>query len=201
MDRLNNTTLGLGEHPALLVVDASCAFTDPASPLGSDFTKEIEAICVIMEIASRLNWPRLFSTVWYESDSEASVFREKLPALNMLTPDDPAVSVDGRLAVSIDDRVFRKTHASSFFGTELDLWLRSENVDSLVVTGFTTSGCVRATVVDALQHNYRTLVVSDAVGDRDPAAHRANLYDISAKYGDVCTLSEFELVVAGKSWT
>ncbi len=195
MSALDNITLGLGERPALLVVDASCAFTDPESPLGSDFTKEIEAVQAIMEIASRLKWPRFFSTVWYESDREASVFREKLPALNVLTPGSPGASVDSRLRVSIEDRVFRKTHASCFFNTELDSWLHHAGVDSLVITGFTTSGCVRATAVDALQYNYRAVVIADAVGDRDPAAHRANLYDIGAKYGDVCTLRELELAL------
>ena len=192
---MDNLTLGLGERPALLVVDASRAFTDPESPLGSDFTKEIEAVKAIMEIAARLKWPRFFSTVWYESDGEASVFREKLPALNVLTPGSPGVSVDSRLPVSDDDRVFRKTHASCFFNTELDSWLHHAGVDSLVITGFTTSGCVRATAVDALQHNYRAVVIADAVGDRDPAAHRANLYDIGAKYGDVCTLRELVLAL------
>jgi len=192
---LEKTTLGLGEHPALLVVDASCAFTDPESPLGSDFTREIEVMQAVMEIAQHLQWPRFFSTVWYESDSEATVFREKLPALNALTPDSSGVSVDSRLPVTIDDRVFRKTHASCFFNTELDSWLHQAGVDSLVITGFTTSGCVRATAVDALQYNYRTVVIEDAVGDRDPAAHRANLYDIGAKYGDVCTLRELEFAL------
>ncbi len=151
MSALEKTTLGLGACPALLVVDASRAFTDPESPLGSDFTKEIEVMRAIMEIAGRLKWPRFFSTVWYESDSEATVFREKLPALNVLTPGSPGVSVDSRLPVSDDDRVFRKTHASCFFNTELDSWLHHAGVDSLVITGFTTSGCVRATAVDALQ--------------------------------------------------
>ena len=195
MGALDNVTLGLGERPALLVVDASCAFTDPESPLGSDFTKEIEAVKAIMEIAARRKWQRFFSTVWYESDREASVFREKLPALNVLTPGSPGASVDSRLRVSIEDRVFRKTHASCFFNTELDSWLHHAGVDSLVITGFTTSGCVRATAVDALQYNYRAVVIADAVGDRDPAAHRANLYDIGAKYGDVCTLRELELAL------
>jgi len=133
-----------------------------------------------------------FAMHWYESASEARVFREKLPALNVLTRGSEMVSIDSRLPVTVDDRVFRKTHASCFFGTELDLWLRQAGVDSLVITGFTTSGCVRATAVDALQYNYRAVVIEDAVGDRDTPAHHANLYDIGAKYGDICTLREFE---------
>ena len=192
MSALQKTTLGLGERPALLVVDASRAFTDPQSPLGGDFAKEIATIRQLMGLAEERNWPRYFSTVWFESDDEARVFREKLPALNALIAGSDEVSIDVRLRVSEDDYVFRKTHASCFFGTQLDTWLRSRNVDSLVVAGFTTSGCVRATAVDSLQHGYRTIVIEDAVGDRDPAAHLANLYDIDAKYGDVCLLSELK---------
>jgi nicotinamidase-related amidase len=90
--------------------------------------------------------------------------------------------------VDASDRVFRKTHASCFFGTDLYRWLREASVDGLVIAGFTTSGCVRASAVDALQNDYRTTVIEDAVGDRDPAAHAANLYDIEAKYGDVRSL-------------
>ena len=191
--QLANTELGLGEHPALLIVDASCAFTDPRSPLGGDFAAEIEAIQRLMEIAQRCKWPRFFSTIWYESDDEARVFREKLPALNALVAGRAEVSIDGRLPVSAGDHVFRKTHASCFFETELNKWLRNADVDSLVIAGFTTSGCVRATAVDALQHGYRAIVVEDAVGDREPAAHRANLYDIEAKYGDVCSLVDLRL--------
>jgi nicotinamidase-related amidase len=187
---LEKTTLGLGRRPALLVVDASRAFTDPQSPLGCDFASEIAAIRELMQLAHRSGWPRLFSTVWYESDDEAAVFREKIPSLNALMAGSDEVLIDTRLPVSVDDRVFRKTHASCFFATDLDVWLKGLGVDSLVVAGFTTSGCVRATAVDALQHDYRTVVVTDAVGDRDPAAHRANLYDIEAKYGDVCSLAD-----------
>jgi maleamate amidohydrolase len=187
---LQKTTLGLGRHPALLVVDASCAFTDPQSPLGCDFSSEIAVIRELMQIALGSGWPRLFSTVWYESDDEAAVFREKIPSLNALMAGGDNVLIDSRLPVSAEDRVFRKAHASCFFATNMDVWLRGQGVNSLVVAGFTTSGCVRATAVDALQYDYWTIVVADAVGDRDPAAHRANLYDIEAKYGDVCSLAD-----------
>ena len=103
------------------------------------------------------------------------------------------VQIDPRLILSSDDVVFRKTHASCFFSTRLDDWLRSAQVDSLVICGFTTSGCVRATAVDALQYDYRVTVVEDCVGDRDRAAHIANLHDIGAKYGDVVPMSSLEV--------
>jgi len=187
---LENTTLGLGQRPALIVVDASRAFTDPRSPLGGEFGAEVAAIAQLMEIAQQRGWPRLFSTVWYESNDEARVFREKLPALNILAAGSDEVRIDPRLPVGERDRVFRKTHVSCFFDTPVHEWLQTAGIDSVVLAGFSTSGCVRATAVDALQHDYRTVVVEDAVGDRDAAAHRANLYDIAAKYGDVCRLAD-----------
>ena len=189
MPALDKTSVGLGERPALLVVDASVAFTDPGCPLGADFSAEIGVISGLMSLAAGSGWPRFFSTVWYESDDEARVFREKVPALNLLNEGSPLVAIDPRLPLDASDRVFRKTHASCFFGTELHRRLQDGGVDSLVIAGFTTSGCVRASVVDALQNDYRTTVVSDAVGDRDAAAHAANLYDIEAKYGDVVALA------------
>ncbi|NIP14791.1 MAG: isochorismatase family protein [Pseudomonadales bacterium] len=189
MPALEKSAVGLGERPALLVVDASIAFTDPACALGADFSAEIAVIAELMSLAEVSGWPRFFSTVWYESDEEARVFRAKVPALNLLGAGSPLVAIDPRLPVDAADTVFRKTHASCFFGTELHRWLQRRGVDSLVIAGFTTSGCVRASAVDALQNDYRTTVVSDAVGDRDAAAHAANLYDIEAKYGDVVTLA------------
>jgi len=195
---LDNSELGLGSTPALLVVDASVAFTDPQSPLGADFSDEITVINRLMVLASREGWPRYFSTVWYETQDEASIFREKLPSLNLLEQESSMVQIDPRLALSSDDVVFRKTHASCFFNTGLDEWLRSAQVDTLVICGFTTSGCVRATAVDALQYDYRVTVIEDCVGDRDRAAHIANLHDIDAKYGDVLPMSSLEVRSPGK---
>ncbi len=192
MSKLERKALGLGAHPALLVVDASVAFTDPGSPLGGRFETEIDAIIRLMQLAEQRRWPRFFSTVWYESADEARVFREKLPDLNLLQASSEQTAIDSRLPVAASDLVFRKTHASCFFGTDLDARLKDHAIDSLVIAGFTTSGCVRATAVDGLQYDYRVTVVKDAVGDRDAPAHAANLSDIEAKYGDVCTLAQLE---------
>jgi nicotinamidase-related amidase len=95
------------------------------------------------------------------------------------------VAVDDRIAPVGDERVIRKKYARAFFGTDLETELTTHRVDTLVLAGVTTSGCVRATAVDSLQHGYRTVVPADAVGDRAEAPHRANLFDIDAKYGDV----------------
>lgn len=176
---------GSGSSPALLVVDASLGFTDPASPLGGDFSAELDRINALLELAHMCRWPVFLSTVVYHTADEARVFRAKLPDLNRLSAGSPWVAIDERLRLGTEDRIFEKTHASCFHGTELDRWLTAGGIDTVIVTGFTTSGCVRASAVDALQYDYRTLVVADAVGDRDAAAHKANLRDLGLKYADV----------------
>jgi maleamate amidohydrolase len=179
----------MGTRPALLVVDASLGFTDPDSPLGADFSTEIACIARLIEHAHRHRWPVFLSTVVYHDVDQARVFRDRLPDLDRLTAGSPWVAIDPRLHLTDADRVFEKTHASAFHGTELAGWLRAAEVDTVIVAGFTTSGCVRASAVDALQHDFRTLVVQDAVGDRDAGAHRANLNDLGLKYADLTTAS------------
>src|SRR5205823_14696254 len=107
------------------------------------------------------------------------------------------VEIDSRIAPIPDEPVLKKLFASAFFGTTLATFLAAEGCDSLIVTGASTSGCIRATVVDAIQHGYRVVVPREAVGDRNPAAHEANLYDIDAKYGDVMSVEEVLEVLAG----
>lgn len=187
---LHSCSTGIGSRPALLIVDASRGFTDPESPLGAEFPAEIERINALLDLAHRHRWPVFLSTVVYHDDRAARVFRDKLPDLDALTAGSPWVAIDSRLRVSGDDRVFEKTHASAFHRTPLDQWLRHAGVDTVIVAGFTTSGCVRASAVDALQHDYRTVVVEDAVGDRDAQAHLANLRDLGLKYADVVTTTE-----------
>jgi maleamate amidohydrolase len=184
---LTSHSTGMGHHPALLVVDASVGFTDPASPLGADCSAAIACIDRLLAHAHQHGWPVFLSTVVYHDVHEARMFRNKLPDLNLLTPGSPWIAIDPRLHLAAADRVFEKTHASCFHGTGLANWLHQAGVDTVVVTGFTTSGCVRASAVDALQHDFRTLVVEDAVADRDADAHRANLRDLGLKYADLTT--------------
>jgi nicotinamidase-related amidase len=126
----------------------------------------------------------------YHDDTRARVFRTRVPALNVLTPDSPWVQVDARLAPVDGEVVVEKQWASAFFGTDIDAQLRERGVDSLVVTGLTTSGCVRATAVDGLQYDYPVVVPREAVGDRNPEAHAANLFDLHAKYADVWSVAD-----------
>ena len=179
---------GMGSHPALIVVDVVVGFTDPSCPLGSDAESVVSANVQLMNAFHQAQLPVVLTTVIYRNDHEASVFRARIPALNLLTPDSHWVKFDPRLPIADDDLQLEKRHASSFHGTELDQWLTDRNVDSVVVTGLTTSGCVRATAVDGLQNNYRVVVPREACGDRDPKAHEANLYDLNAKYADVVPL-------------
>lgn len=184
--------LTLGNHPGLLVVDASRGFTDPESALGANFDVELAHVNTLCALADTHRWPCFFSTVSYDSDRQAAVFRQKIPALNALTADSHWIQIDERLNRRAQDTVFTKTHASCFFDTKLHSMLKSAGVDSLIICGFTTSGCVRATVVDALQHDFPALVIREAVGDRDPAAHEANLYDMQAKYAQVISIDNLK---------
>lgn len=187
---LHRTSIGLGQKPALIVVDVVKGFTDPACPLGSAADNVVAANRTLMDTFHQRGLPVVLTTVIYRHADEASVFRARVPALNLLSPDSEWVKFDSRLPKQATDIVLEKRHASAFHGTDLNEQLRELGVDSLVVTGLTTSGCVRATAVDGLQNNFAVVVPEEAVGDRDPEAHRANLYDLNAKYVDVMSLEE-----------
>jgi nicotinamidase-related amidase len=183
---------GFGRRPALLVVDVNIGFTDPASPLACELEDVVTAIRRLVDEARRAGLPVVYTTVSYgEGDRvAAAAFIDKVPALLTLQAGSPWVEIDPRLAPQPGEPVLNKLFASAFFGTPLGSMLAAAGCDSVIVTGASTSGCVRATVVDALQHGYRPVVPREAVGDRNPAAHEANLYDIDAKYGDVVPLAE-----------
>jgi nicotinamidase-related amidase len=180
--------VGFGDDPALVVIDLINAFTDPESNLGSDLDDVVDRTGRLLSAFREHDLPRYFTTVAYEeSYGDAGVFIEKIPALRELRLGSEAVEVDPRIAPGDDERVILKKYASAFFGTDLGTELTTDGVDTLVIAGVTTSGCVRATAIDSLQHGYRTIVPRDAVGDRAEGPHRANLFDIDAKYGDVVT--------------
>jgi len=187
---LERSSQGLGKYPALVIVDVINGFTDPTCPLGSEADDVVTANVQLMDIFHQHRWPVVLTTVVYHNDSDARVFRDRLPALNLLTPESHWVKFDPRLPIAEGDIVIEKTHASAFHGTELAGLLRTLEVDSVVVTGLTTSGCVRASAVDGLQENFKVVLPREAVGDRNPEAHKANLYDLNAKYADVLPLAE-----------
>jgi maleamate amidohydrolase len=190
MPDLERKSQGLGQRPALLLVDIIKAFTDPECPLGSEAGEVVEANRKLLAVFRSKQLPVFFTTVVYHDESQARVFRSRVPALELLKPGSPWIEVDPRLEPIEGERVVEKQWASGFFKTDLDESLRSLGVDSVVVTGLTTSGCVRATAVDGLQHDYKVVVPAEAVGDRNPDAHRANLFDLNAKYADVMDLQD-----------
>jgi nicotinamidase-related amidase len=181
---------GFGSRPAVLVVDLLKGFTNPESPLGANLDVVVESTRRLLDCARGARVPVIFTTVVYDEANEraAAVFLRKVPALGVLRPGSRWIEVDGRLGRRDDEPVLAKAFASAFFGTPLSSMLAG--FDTLVVCGASTSGCVRATVVDAVQHGLAPVVPRECVGDRWPAAHEANLFDIEAKYGDVVSLSE-----------
>jgi nicotinamidase-related amidase len=190
MAALSNKAVGLGRSPALLVIDATRGFTDPASPVGTDGSAAIAMIARLLEEFRRRQLPIFFTSNAYATPDEASVFREKLPVLNELVAEGQWAEIDPRVAPSASEPVLRKTVPSAFFAGPLASMLSARGVDSVVVCGFSTSGCVRASAVDALQNNLRVVVAQDACGDRDQEAHHYNLRDLSLKTGDVVSTSE-----------
>lgn len=191
MSTLDTAALGLGKRPALLVIDASVGFTDASSPLACPAEPAITHIESLLQAARARHWPIVFTTNAYANADEASVFRQKLPVLNELRADGPWAALHPRLKPRAGETILRKCVPSAFFDSPLRGLLASCSVDSVVVCGFSTSGCVRATAVDALQANLRVTVIGDACGDRDPEAHVYNLRDLALKTGDVCSTSDF----------
>lgn len=190
VNNLQQQFSGLGTRPALLVVDMINGFTHPDCPLGTDCPEVIAANCELLAAFRDKALPIFFTTVVYHDDQQASVFRAKVPALNVLKAGSHWVAVDARMERVATEPLVEKQWASAFHQTDLDQQLRALAVDSLVVTGLTTSGCVRASAVDGLQNNYKVVVAREAVGDRNRQAHEANLFDLNAKYADVQSVAE-----------
>lgn len=181
-----NNPVGLGEKPAVVTVDFIHAFTDPEHFGGGNITDAVKATEKLLAGARKAGWPIAHSRVVYAEDgADAGAFAAKAPGLLKLTEASPLSHLVPEMDAQPGELIVRKTQASSFFGTDLAAWLRWHRVDTLLVTGCTTSGCVRATVVDAVSHNFRTIVLTDCVGDRAMGPHHANLFDMGQKYADL----------------
>jgi maleamate amidohydrolase len=183
--------IGQGKRPALLVVDFVNGFLDPSIFGGGNIADAAQQTRPLLEFARSRDLPVVFTRIVYAEDgSDAGVWCEKAPRLKTLTESAAASQVVGFLAPRAGELVVRKTQASAFFATDLSSYLTYRGVDSVVIAGCTTSGCVRATVVDAISYNFRPIVVADCVGDRAQAPHEANLFDIGQKYADLLDLKE-----------
>ena len=177
---------GFGRKPAIIVVDFTWSFVDPAQFGGGNVADAVTATARLLAAARQAGWPIAYSRVVYADDgSDAGPFATKVPGLLTQTEHSPATRIVDELAPISGDLVLRKTAASAFFGTGLLPWLVAKGVDTLIVTGATTSGCVRATVVDSVSYGFTTVVPADCVGDRAEGPHAASLFDMGQKYADV----------------
>jgi maleamate amidohydrolase len=180
-----------GSRPAVVVVDFSHGFTDPSYPTGADMTAAVLATARMLDAARSVGAPVVFTTIAYDPAQTAGLtWLRKATGMAALTSGSRLVEIDDRLDRRPEEHLVVKTGASAFFGTALATYLTSLRVDTVVVAGATTSGCVRATVVDAVQYGFPTLVPRDCVADRAPGPHAANLFDIDEKYGDVVDLAD-----------
>lgn len=194
--------VGFGRSPALLVVDMAVAFNDPSYKVGADQTPAVEAIAELLAVARGQELPIFYSTTAYHPDGrDAGVFGEKVPALLDLQLGDPGVEIDPRIAPREGEIVITKKFASPFFQTNLASLLVTAGADTVILTGCSTSGCIRAAAVDACSHGYRVIVPLECVSDRAEGPHWSSLFDIDSKYGDVVPLAEVveTLVAPGES--
>ena len=177
---------GYGARPALLIVDFINGFTDPDTGLGGDYSAELSVTSKLLDEFRSRALPVFFTTVAYEPHlRDAGQFVSKVPALSILIKGSEWVKVDDRIRPRPSEQVVLKKYASAFFDTRLDMELQGLGVDTVVIVGCTTSGCIRASAIDSMQNGFHTVVVRDAVGDRAQTPHEVNLFDIDAKYGDV----------------
>ncbi|ARP86778.1 N-carbamoylsarcosine amidohydrolase [Bordetella genomosp. 9] len=183
--------MDLSGPAGLLIVDFVNGFADPARFGGGNIPAAIEATIALLAHARDRRWPVAHTRIVFaDDDGDANVFTLKVPGMLTLKEHDPASAVVDVLAPRAGELVVRKTLPSAFFGTGLAPWLTQRGVRTLVVAGCTTSGCVRASVVDAMSHGFKPLVASDCVGDRAIGPHEANLFDMRQKYAAVMTRDE-----------
>ncbi|OZC55537.1 hypothetical protein CH267_13265 [Rhodococcus sp. 06-621-2] len=180
-----NGRLGFGSHPALLVVDFVDAYLLPESPMYAGVEDARDSAVRIRDAARAAGIPVIYTVIEYVTPSEAGLFGRKVAGLSSMIIGSEAAAITEKLTPLPSESVIRKKYASSFYGTNLASDLTLLRRDSIIVIGLSTSGCVRATAVDAMQHGYIPLVVADAVGDRQDGPHRAALFDMDAKYADV----------------
>lgn len=183
-------SLGFGTRPALLLIDWCRAYLDPASPLYAGVEPALEATLPLVAAARSAGIPVIFTRVEYATAADGGLFRRKIAALSCFDSGNPHGDFLPALQPAPGDIVITKQYPSAFFGTPLAATLSALRVDSLLLSGVTTSGCVRASAVDALCHGFAPLVVRDCVGDRSAQVHDANLFDLAAKTADLVTSAD-----------
>jgi maleamate amidohydrolase len=192
------TPLGFGKRPAVVVIDFILAYTTPGKPLFAQGVVEaVQASVPLLAAARAAQVPIIYTKVLYHpSGHDGGLFVRKVPVLRTMVEGEPMTEIVPELPPQADDLVIVKNYPSAFFGTSLASTLHARGIDTLVLIGCSTSGCVRATAVDSIQHGYNVVVPRECVGDRHDGPHDANLFDINAKYGDVVGRAEVEAYFA-----
>jgi len=189
--KVYDNRLGFGDSPALILVDFVQAYFDESCALYAGVEDALESALRVRELARAADIPVIYTNVvYYEEGRDGGVFFRKAPVLKNFIVGNPMGDWPVGLQPSDDELVISKQYPSAFFGTSLASALKGMGVDTLIITGVTTSGCIRATCVDAMSNGFIPIVVADACGDRHEAPHEANLFDMNAKYADVVSESE-----------
>jgi maleamate amidohydrolase len=192
-ERAYGNRIGFGHHPALLLIDFVQAYFDPDCDLYAGVEAALAAALRLRDVAHETGTPVILTRVAYQvSGLDGGRFFEKAKPLRNFLPGCAAGAWPNGLAPRDDELIITKQYPSAFFGTSLASTLTAASIDQVIITGLTTSGCVRATCVDAMSHGFITTIVRDACGDRHPAPHEANLFDMNAKYADV--VNEMEII-------
>ena len=195
-------SLPFGESPALLVVDVCNAYLDPASPLYAGVELALASNARLVDAARKAGVPVVFTRVLYNAEgTDGGLFYRKVPALCAYLPGNPYGDFPPGFGPVGNEVVVTKQYASAFFGTSLAATLNAMRIDCVLITGFSTSGCVRATTLDALQNGFAPFVIRDACGDRAAEVHAANLFDLQAKYAEVIDEARAMALMAGAQST
>ncbi|PAU75178.1 N-carbamoylsarcosine amidohydrolase [Halomonas salipaludis] len=189
-----DSRIGFGEQSALIVVDFMQGYTIPGAPLyAPGVVAAMPHAAEALAQARRAGLPVIHTNIRYQPERflDGGVWLKKAPVMKAMVEGNPHAEFCPEVAPLPEELVITKQYPSAFFGTSLAPTLRALGVDTVVLMGCSTSGCIRATAVDGLQHGFRVMVMRECVGDRHPAPHEANLFDIDSKYGDVIGKDEF----------
>ena len=189
--------VGFGRRPALVVIDVVMSYFERTSPMYAAVEAILPSNVRLIEAAHAHAIPVYYTQQYYEDAEDDSVYVRKVPALKLLRPDSPLAKLHPALPQD-KGTTFVKHFPSAFFRTDFAARLATHNVDTLIITGLTTSGCIRATAMDTLLHDLVGVVVREAVGDRDRAIHESNLFDIDAKLADVRSESDVLAWIGGR---
>ena len=189
-----DTRIGFGQRPALISIDFMKAYTsDGADLYAPGVVAALPHAARALAAARDAGVPVIHTNIRYQPGRflDGGVWVKKAPVMKAMVDGNPLAEFCDEVRPLDDELVITKQYASAFFGTSLAATLTALGVDTLVLVGCSTSGCIRASAVDGLQHGFRVMVLRDAVGDRHPAPHEANLFDINGKYGDVIDTADF----------